>query len=76
MKDRNKSLLTFHRSCADISNKFRQPDGSALHLLESIGVGDRHRGFLDNLLVPPLHGTITAEERNGVAVLVGEQLNF
>ena len=76
MKDRNKSLLTFHRSCADVSNEFREPDGSALHLLESLGVRDGHGRLLDDLLVPALDRTVATKERNGVAVLISEKLDL
>jgi hypothetical protein len=36
----------------------------------------RHRGFLDQLLISPLQGTLALEEDRYVAVTVGESLDL
>jgi hypothetical protein len=64
--------LTLDGSCADISDKFSQTDGSTLHLLESFLLRDGHGGFFDDFLVPTLDGTIATKERDRVAILISQ----
>ena len=67
---------TFDRYSANISDELRQTDCRTLHLLERLKVRDRDWRLLDDFLVTPLYRTITAEERDGIAVLVGQQLHL
>lgn len=47
-----------------------------LHELEHSWCGDGGRCLLDDLLVPPLDGTVTPEQRHGVPVLIREDLDL
>ena len=47
-----------------------------LHLFEGGGGRYGGRSFLDDLLVPPLDGAVAAEHGDGVAVLVGQDLDL
>lgn len=54
-------------------------DFAHAHLLHVLKDGRRShsgRGFLDDLLVPPLDGAVPAEQGNGVAILVSQDLDF
>lgn len=64
--------LTLDSSGADIPDELGQTNGSTLHFFKSFLLCDGHWGFFNDLLVPTLDGTIAAEERDGVAVLVSQ----
>src|SRR5271168_4026787 len=63
-------------SSRDITHKTAQSYCCLLHCLESSLLCNRNRGLLNNLLMSSLDGTISAEERNVVSILVSQQLNF
>lgn len=46
------------------------------HVFEDVGRGDGSRSLLDDLLVPPLHGAVSSEQGDGVAVLIGQDLHL
>ena len=58
----------------DVADGAREGDGGSLHGEPRVGGGGEHGPLLDDLLVAPLHGAVAAEERDGVAVLVREEL--
>lgn len=57
-------------------NKFPETNSSLLHLVENFSGCNRSRAFLNNLLMPPLHGAVTTMKCNALAVLIGEKLNL
>jgi len=63
-------------ACTHVADHFGQPDSSLFHLLQDLGESDHAGSLFDNFLMPPLDGAVSAEERNGVAVLVGKKLHF
>lgn len=54
----------------------RAGDAHLLHVLKDGRRCHRGRGFLDDLLVPPLDGAVPAEQGNGVPILVSQDLDF
>ena len=68
--------LTLDGSGADVADELRETNGSALHFLERLVIRDCDRGLFDDILVATLDRAITAEERNGVSVLVSKELNL
>lgn len=46
------------------------------HVLKHHRSGDRSRSFLNNLLVPALHGAIPAKEGDGIAILIRQDLHL
>lgn len=47
-----------------------------LHFLKHEVGGDGGRSLLDDLLVPALHGAVTAEQGDGIAILVSQDLHL
>ncbi len=47
-----------------------------LHFNKQFRVSDRCWGFLDDFLVPPLNRAISPKQRNGVAILICNYLDF
>ncbi|RUS22134.1 LOW QUALITY PROTEIN: hypothetical protein BC937DRAFT_90266 [Endogone sp. FLAS-F59071] len=60
----------------DITDELGEPDGRFFHRFKGLLLGNGDRRLLDDLLVTTLHRAIAAEEGDGVAVLVGQQLNL
>lgn len=80
---------TLHRSFktltnANVKQKYQvlagqgklQSPSHLLHVLKHCRGGNGGWGLLDDLLVAPLHGAVAAEERDGVAVLVCQDLHL
>ena len=68
--------LTFYCPGTHVTDELRKTHGSALHFLKRIRVGDSNGSLLDDLLMPPLYGTVTSEKRDRVAILVSKKLNL
>ena len=64
------------RAGRHVADELGEAHGRLLHLLEALGPGDRDGRLLDDLLVATLDRAVAAEERDGVAVLVGEDLDL
>ncbi|RUP43013.1 hypothetical protein BC936DRAFT_137776 [Jimgerdemannia flammicorona] len=64
------------RAGGDVAHELGEPDRRLLHRLESILLGNRDGRLLNDLLVATLDGAVAPEERNGVAVLIGKELNL
>ena len=60
----------------DVADELAEADGGLLHGLEGVRLGNGHGRLLDDLLVPSLDGAVAAEDGDGVAVLVGQQLDL
>mmetsp|Transcript_18949 Transcript_18949/g.55655 ORF Transcript_18949/g.55655 Transcript_18949/m.55655 type:complete len:1292 (+) Transcript_18949:3267-7142(+) len=63
-------------ACRPVANLLAQADSGVHHLLEGLGLGDGGRALLEDLLVAPLGGAVAAVERDGVAVLVADNLDL
>lgn len=46
------------------------------HLFKNFWFGNNSRGFFDNFLMSSLNGTISAEKRDSIAVIISKQLHF
>jgi hypothetical protein len=64
--------LTLDSSGTDIPDKLGQTNSGAFHLLKRFWLRDGHRGFFNDLLVATLDGTIAAEERNRISILISQ----
>lgn len=47
-----------------------------LHLFKSGWGSNSGRGLLYDLLVPPLNGTVSSKQRNGISVFISKDLNL
>lgn len=47
-----------------------------LHLFKSRWGSDSGGGLLYDLLVPPLNGTVSSKQRNGISVFISKDLNL
>lgn len=56
--------------------KGTQTPADPFHLLEGGCSRDGCRSLLDDLLVPPLDGAVSAEQRDSVPVFIGKNLNL
>jgi hypothetical protein len=63
-------------SCRDVAYESRKSDCGLFHLFKSLGTCNGHGRFFDNLLVPSLDRTVSSKERDGIAVLISEDLDF
>mmetsp|Transcript_17316 Transcript_17316/g.42293 ORF Transcript_17316/g.42293 Transcript_17316/m.42293 type:complete len:351 (+) Transcript_17316:3880-4932(+) len=63
-------------SSSNVTNVLGQTLCSFFHLLESLGLGNDRRTFLENLLETTLSRTITTIQSNGISVLITNNLNF
>jgi hypothetical protein len=63
-------------TCRNVTDQATQRHGSLLHLLESLCAGNGDGSLLDNLLMSTLDRAVTTEQRDVVAVLISEQLDF
>jgi hypothetical protein len=63
-------------TCRHVTDQATQRHSSLLHLLESLCAGNGDGSLLDNLLMSTLDRTVTTEQRDVVAVLISEQLDF
>jgi len=66
----------FHRSCADIADSLCRRDGGIAHFHARFRRQARRGRFFQHLLMAPLDGTITLEQINRIAFLIGKNLNF
>lgn len=57
-------------------NKNLQSHSHLLHVLKHHRSRNRSGCFLNNLLVPALHGAIPAKERDGIAILICQDLHL
>ncbi|GFZ47133.1 hypothetical protein JCM24511_04876 [Saitozyma sp. JCM 24511] len=60
----------------DVADELGEADSGLFHLLKLVARGDGDGGLLDDLLVTTLDRAVTAEEGDGVAVLVGDELDL
>jgi len=68
--------LTLDGSCTDVSDELSESNSSLLHLLEPLGLSDGDGSLLDDLLVSPLNRTVSTEKRDGVSVLIRDELDL
>mmetsp|Transcript_37522 Transcript_37522/g.76970 ORF Transcript_37522/g.76970 Transcript_37522/m.76970 type:complete len:339 (+) Transcript_37522:4954-5970(+) len=61
---------------ASVSDGLGQTHRCQLHLAEGLGLGDGWRPLLKDFLEAALRGAVTPVERDGVAVLVADNLNL
>ena len=66
----------FDRAGAHVIDGSCQRDSGRAEFLARSGVDGRRGGFLDQLLVAPLHRTVALAEMHDTAVLVGEHLHL
>lgn len=59
-----------HQQCCKNTKKH------LLHVLKHNGSGDGGGSLFNDLLVAPLHGAVSAEQGDGIAVLVGKDLHL
>src|SRR5262249_13894595 len=59
-----------------VANSLCQRARLRSHLLARLGIDERARRFLDDLLIAALNGALTLAEMDDVAMLVAEHLNF
>ena len=60
----------------DVTDELGETDRRLFHLLEALRTGDRDGRLFDDLLVATLDRAVTAEQRDGIAVLVGDDLDL
>mmetsp|Transcript_46731 Transcript_46731/g.91239 ORF Transcript_46731/g.91239 Transcript_46731/m.91239 type:complete len:335 (+) Transcript_46731:5936-6940(+) len=66
----------FDRAGVGVPHSLGQLHGGALHLFPHRGIGRDGWTFLHDLLVTALHGAVPSVERDGRAVLVGDELHL
>ena len=66
----------FDGARTDVANRACGDDRGVAHRLSPLARHTRRRRFFDDLLMPPLHRAIALEKVHGVAVRVGEDLDF
>ena len=69
-------IQVLDRAGARIADGLRQAHGRQLHLPKDSWIRNGRRRLLEDLLEAPLCATITAIQRDGLAVLVADDLHF